>query len=57
MSDIPIELADLLGLPKRARESHRLPKKDIAAHWEQSAPADARLLTRAIASGYQGRSV
>ena len=50
MSDIPIELADLLGLPKRARESHRLTKKEIAAQWEKSAPADARLLTRAIAS-------
>jgi len=50
MRDIRLELADLLGLPERARESRRLTKKDIAAQWEQSAPADARLLTRAIAS-------
>jgi hypothetical protein len=50
MSNDPIEIVDLLGLPERARASHRLTKKDIAEQWEQSAPADARLLARVIAS-------
>jgi hypothetical protein len=50
MSGEPIEIEDLLGLPERARASHRLTKKDIAEQWEQSAPADARLLARVIAS-------
>ena len=50
MNDTPIQLADLLGLPERARVSHRLTKKEISAQWEQSGPTDARLLTRAIAS-------
>jgi hypothetical protein len=45
----PISLPDLLGLPEgRARETHRLTKKDIAAAWED-APVDARLLTKTIA--------
>ncbi|WP_165906028.1 DUF4391 domain-containing protein [Agromyces badenianii] len=50
MTGNPFGLADLLGLPERARESRRLTKKDIVAQWEQAAPPDARLLTRAIAS-------
>ena len=45
----PVSLPDLLGLPEgRARDTHRLTKKDIAAVWEDT-PADARLLTKAIA--------
>lgn len=45
----PISLPHLLGLPEgRARDTHRLTKKDIAAVWEDT-PADARLLTKAIA--------
>jgi len=50
LTEVPAELADLLGLPARARQSRRLTKKDIAAQWEQSAPADARLLNRVIAA-------
>ncbi|WNM23522.1 DUF4391 domain-containing protein [Demequina capsici] len=41
---------EVLGLPARAREEHRLTKKDIVEQWEHSAPADARLLGRAIGS-------
>lgn len=44
-----ISLPDLLDLPEgRSRDTHRLTKKDIAAVWDES-PADARLLTKAIA--------
>lgn len=50
MTEVPVELADLLGLPARARQSRRLTKRDIAAEWEQSSPADARLLNRVVAS-------
>lgn len=45
-----MRVADLLGLPDRARQSHRLTKKDIVAQWEGSSPADARLLGRVISS-------
>lgn len=49
MTSGPISLPDLLGLPEgRARDTHRLTKKDIAAPWEDS-PTDARLLTKTIA--------
>ncbi|WP_181065482.1 MULTISPECIES: DUF4391 domain-containing protein [unclassified Rathayibacter] len=50
MSSTPVDLAELLGLPVRARETHRVTKKDIVAQWEQSAPSDARLLGRTISS-------
>jgi hypothetical protein len=41
---------DLLGLSARARETHRLTKRNIVEQWEHSVPADARLLRRAISS-------
>lgn len=44
------DVAEVLGLPARARETRRLTKKDIVEQWEHSAPADARLLRRAINS-------
>ncbi|MBD9698452.1 DUF4391 domain-containing protein [Flavimobilis sp. GY10621] len=50
MSTESMRVADLLGLPDRARQSHRLTKKDITAQWEGSSPADARLLGRVISS-------
>lgn len=43
-----MDFAEILGLPTRARQMHRVTKKDIVAQWEQSAPADARLLGRTI---------
>ena len=45
-----LDVVEVLGLPARARETHRLTKKDIIEQWEHSAPADARLLGRAINS-------
>lgn len=45
-----VDLAEVLGLPARARETHRLTKKDIVEQWEHTSPADARLLRRAISS-------
>lgn len=50
VNDAPLDLAELLGLQERARETHRLTKKDIVGQWEASAPADARLLNRAVSS-------
>ncbi|WP_084076873.1 DUF4391 domain-containing protein [Demequina sp. NBRC 110057] len=50
MTPAPVDVVEMLGLPARARETHRLTKKDIVEQWEHSAPADARLLSRAIAS-------
>lgn len=45
-----MRVADLLGLPDRARQSYRLTKRDIVAQWEGSSSADARLLGRVISS-------
>lgn len=45
-----VDVVEVLGLPARARETHRLTKKDIVEQWEHSSPADARLLRRAISS-------
>ncbi|MFI1125225.1 DUF4391 domain-containing protein [Streptomyces hygroscopicus] len=44
--------ADLLALPKKARQPHRVAKKMLAAQFEDQAPADARLLTKAVASAH-----
>ncbi|CAL9434527.1 hypothetical protein SUDANB108_02119 [Streptomyces sp. enrichment culture] len=54
MSDIPHEYtgADLLALPEKARQQHRVAKKMLAAQFEEQAPADARLLTKAVASAH-----
>lgn len=41
---------DLLGLPDAARQSHRITKKMLAAQFEERAPADARLITKAVVS-------
>lgn len=46
----PVSVAEVLGLPARARKTHRLTKKDIVVQWEHSAPADARLLRHTIRS-------
>lgn len=50
MTDIPAEHdgAGLLGLPDAARQKHRIAKKMLAAQFEDQAPADARLLTKAV---------
>jgi hypothetical protein len=45
-----VDVVEVLALPARARETHRLTKKDIVEQWEHSSPADARLLRRAISS-------
>ncbi len=52
MSDIPHEYAgaDLLALPEKARQQQRVAKKMLAAQFEDQTPADARLLTKAVAS-------
>lgn len=50
VTSVSADVVVLLGLPARARETHRLTKKDIVEPWEHSAPADARLLRRAISS-------
>ncbi|MFF0107375.1 DUF4391 domain-containing protein [Streptomyces hirsutus] len=38
----------LLGLPEAARQQHRITKKMLAAQFEDQAPADARLITKAV---------
>ncbi|KAA6212983.1 DUF4391 family protein [Streptomyces albofaciens JCM 4342] len=52
VSDIPHEYAgaDLLALPEKARQQQRVAKKMLAAQFEDQTPADARLLTKAVAS-------
>ncbi|WP_157681077.1 DUF4391 domain-containing protein [Microbacterium sp. LKL04] len=50
MTSGSVDFVEVLGLPERARETHRLTKKDIVEQWEHTAPADARLLRRAISS-------
>ena len=40
----------LLGLPHSARQDHRITKKLLTEQFEEQAPADARLLARALAS-------
>lgn len=42
--------ADLLALPEKARQRHRVTKKMLAGQFEDQAPADARLLTKAVTS-------
>lgn len=42
--------ADLLGLPEAARQDHRVTKKMLAEQFTDRAPADARLISKAIAS-------
>ncbi|MBL1095696.1 DUF4391 domain-containing protein [Streptomyces coffeae] len=42
--------ADLLALPDKARQQHRVTKKLLAAQFEDQAPADARLIIMAVAS-------
>ena len=44
------DVADLLGLPDTARQEHRITKKILAAQFEDRAPADARLITKAVTS-------
>ncbi|RAO52735.1 hypothetical protein LUPAC06_05596 [Micromonospora saelicesensis] len=44
------EGASLLGLPETARQQHRITKKMLAAQFEDQAPADARLITKTVAS-------
>lgn len=52
MTDIPPEHAgaDLLALPDAARHQHRITKKMLAVQFEDQAPADARLINKAVAS-------
>ncbi|MFB8119012.1 DUF4391 domain-containing protein [Streptomyces sp. NPDC055962] len=52
MNDTPHRLdgAGLLGLPEAARQQHRITKKMLAAQFEDQAPVDARLVTKAVAS-------
>jgi hypothetical protein len=38
----------LLGLPEAARQQHRVTKKMLAAQFEDQAPADARLIAKAV---------
>jgi hypothetical protein len=40
----------LLGLPEAARQQHRIAKKMLAAQFEDQAPADARLIAKAVTS-------
>lgn len=42
--------ANLLGLPEAARQQHRITKKMLTAQFEVQAPADARLITKAVVS-------
>ncbi|MFJ1748665.1 DUF4391 domain-containing protein [Streptomyces sp. NPDC088116] len=42
------EGVSLLGLPEAARQQHRITKKMLAAQFEDQAPADARLITKAV---------
>lgn len=44
------DVADLLGLPEKARMRQRLTKKEIVGQYEGTSPTDARLLTKAIGS-------
>lgn len=50
MTDMPHEHdgVSLLGLPEAARQQHRITKKMLAAQFEDQAPADARLITKAV---------
>jgi Domain of unknown function (DUF4391) len=52
VTDIPPEYdgTGLLGLPETARQQHRITKKMLAGQFEDQAPADARLITKAVAS-------
>ncbi|MEV7439063.1 DUF4391 domain-containing protein [Streptomyces griseoviridis] len=52
MTDIPPEHdgTGLLALPDTARQQHRITKKMLAAQFEDHAPADARLITKVVAS-------
>ncbi|MET8393756.1 DUF4391 domain-containing protein [Streptomyces anthocyanicus] len=52
MTDIPSKHdgADLLALPDAARQQHRITKKMLTAQFEDQAPNDARLITKAVAS-------
>ncbi|UWE07564.1 DUF4391 domain-containing protein [Actinacidiphila bryophytorum] len=52
MTDVSHEYdgVTLLGLPQAARQLHRITKKMLTAQFEEQAPADARLLSRALAS-------
>lgn len=40
----------LLGLPDTARQDHRITKKMLAEQFEEPAPADARLIAKAVAT-------
>jgi hypothetical protein len=40
----------LLGLPDTARQNHRITKKMLAVQFEEQAPADARLIGKAVAA-------
>ena len=42
--------ASLLGLPEAARQDHRITKKMLAEQFEDRAPADARLIPKAVAA-------
>jgi hypothetical protein len=42
--------ASLLGLPDTARQDHRITKKMLAEQFEERAPADARLIAKAVAA-------
>ena len=42
--------ASLLGLPDAARQDHRITKKMLAEQFEERAPADARLIAKAVAA-------
>ncbi|MFF5177782.1 DUF4391 domain-containing protein [Micromonospora sp. NPDC000316] len=52
VTDIPHEHngVSLLGLPDEARQQHRITKKMLAAQFEEQAPGDARLITKALTS-------
>ncbi|MFI8356073.1 MULTISPECIES: DUF4391 domain-containing protein [Streptomyces] len=52
MTDTPhgLDGSSLLGLPEAARQQHRITKKMLAAQFEDQAPVDARLVTKAVAS-------
>lgn len=52
MTGIPNEHGgvSMLGLPQAARQQHRITKKMLSAQFEEQTPADARLITKAVAS-------
>jgi hypothetical protein len=54
VTDVPRDYigADLLALPDKARQQHRVAKKMLAAQFEEQAPADARLITKAVVSAH-----